>query len=91
MYRVIAALFLLLASVASSSGQDLSPSVWQGQRGSLLKVWGPTLLAEISPASSSAALAAYVRVFPMSWRDNAVALGSYSRHREATLHGRIAQ
>ena len=38
MYRVIAALFLLLASVASSSAQDLSPSVWQGQRGSLLKV-----------------------------------------------------
>ena len=40
MYRVIAALFLLLASVASSSAQDLSPSVWQGQRGSLLKVLG---------------------------------------------------
>jgi hypothetical protein len=38
MYRVIAALFLLLASVASSSAQNLSPSVWQGQRGSLLKV-----------------------------------------------------
>jgi hypothetical protein len=38
MYRVIAALFLLLASVASSSAQGLSPSVWQGQRGSLLKV-----------------------------------------------------
>ena len=40
MYRIIAALFLLLASVASSSAQDLSPSVWQGQRGSLLKVLG---------------------------------------------------
>jgi hypothetical protein len=40
MYRVIAALFLLLASVASSSAQGLSPSVWQGQRGSLLKVLG---------------------------------------------------
>src|SRR5215467_4703893 len=40
MYRVIAALFLLLASVASSSAQNLSPSAWQGQRGSLLKVLG---------------------------------------------------
>src|SRR5262245_60129458 len=40
MYRVIAALFLLLASVASSSAQNLSPSVWQGQRGSLLKILG---------------------------------------------------
>ena len=40
MYRVIAALFLLLASVASSYAQGLSPSVWQGQRGSLLKVLG---------------------------------------------------
>jgi len=38
MYRVFAVLFLLLASVASSSAQGLSPSVWQGQRGSLLKV-----------------------------------------------------
>jgi hypothetical protein len=40
MYRIIAALFLLLASVATSSAQGLSPSVWQGQRGSLLKVLG---------------------------------------------------
>ena len=40
MHRVMAALFLLLASVASSSAQNLSPSVWQGQRGSLLKVLG---------------------------------------------------
>jgi hypothetical protein len=40
MYRVIAALFLLGASVASSSAQGLAPSVWQGQRGSLLKVLG---------------------------------------------------
>jgi len=40
MCRVVAALFLLLASAASSSAQNLSPSVWQGQRGSLLKVLG---------------------------------------------------
>jgi hypothetical protein len=40
MCRVVAALFLLLASVVSSSAQNLSPSVWQGQRGSLLKVLG---------------------------------------------------
>src|SRR6266496_3427299 len=38
MFRIIAALFLLLASVAASSAQGLSPSVWQSQRGALLKV-----------------------------------------------------
>jgi hypothetical protein len=38
MYRIIAALFLLVASVATSSAQTLFPSVWQNQQGSLLKV-----------------------------------------------------
>jgi hypothetical protein len=38
MYRIIAALFLLLASAAAASAQGLFPSVWQGQRGALLKV-----------------------------------------------------
>jgi hypothetical protein len=38
MYRIIAALFLLLVSVAASLAQGLQPSVWQGQRGSVLKV-----------------------------------------------------
>jgi len=39
MYRIIAALFLLVASVATSSAQPaLFPSVWQNQQGSLLKV-----------------------------------------------------
>src|SRR5256884_8151770 len=38
MFRIIAALFLLLASAAASSAQGLFPSVWQGQRGALLKV-----------------------------------------------------
>jgi hypothetical protein len=38
MYRIIAALFLLLASAAASSAQGLFPSVWQSQRGALLKV-----------------------------------------------------
>jgi hypothetical protein len=38
MYRIIAAMFLLLASAAASSAQGLFPSVWQSQRGSLLKV-----------------------------------------------------
>ena len=38
MYRTIAALFLLLATVAASSAQGLFPSVWQSQRGALLKV-----------------------------------------------------
>src|SRR5437016_13959232 len=38
MSRIIAALFLLLASTAASSAQGLFPSVWQSQRGALLKV-----------------------------------------------------
>src|SRR5256886_12305492 len=38
MSRIIAALFLLLASIAASSAQGLFPSVWQSQRGALLKV-----------------------------------------------------
>jgi hypothetical protein len=38
MYRIIAALFLLVASAAASSAQGLLPSVWQSQRGALLKV-----------------------------------------------------
>jgi hypothetical protein len=38
MYRIIAALFLLLASAAASLAQGLFPSVWQSQRGALLKV-----------------------------------------------------
>jgi len=39
MYRIIAAFFLLVASVATSSAQPaLFPSVWQNQNGSLLKV-----------------------------------------------------
>ena len=39
MYRIIAAFFLLVASVATSSAQPaLFPSVWQNQQGSLLKV-----------------------------------------------------
>ena len=38
MCRIIAALFLPLASTATASAQGLSPSVWQAQRGALLKV-----------------------------------------------------
>jgi hypothetical protein len=38
MYRIFAALFFLVASVAASSAQGLFPSVWQSQRGALLKV-----------------------------------------------------
>ena len=38
MYRIIAALFLLVASAAASSAQGLFPSVWQSQQGALLKV-----------------------------------------------------
>jgi hypothetical protein len=38
MFHIIAGAFLLLASTAASSAQGLSPSVWQSQRGALLKV-----------------------------------------------------
>lgn len=38
MYRIIAALFLLLASATASSAQGLFPSVWKSERGALLKV-----------------------------------------------------
>src|SRR5215475_10689098 len=38
MFRIIAALFLLLASVAAASAQGLFPSIWQSERGALLKV-----------------------------------------------------
>jgi hypothetical protein len=38
MFHIIAALFLLIASTAASSAQGLSLSVWQSQRGAVLKV-----------------------------------------------------
>ena len=38
MYRVIAALFFLVASTAASWAQGLLPSVWRSERGTLLKV-----------------------------------------------------
>jgi hypothetical protein len=38
MYRLIVTGFLLLASAATASAQGFSPSVWQTQRGALLKV-----------------------------------------------------
>src|SRR5215471_5854910 len=38
MFHIIAALFLLIASTAASLAQGLSPSVWQSQRGAMLKV-----------------------------------------------------
>jgi hypothetical protein len=38
MFRILAALFLLLASAAGALAQGLFPSVWQSQRCALLKV-----------------------------------------------------
>jgi hypothetical protein len=38
MYRLIATCLFLLASAATASAQALFPSVWQTQRGALLKV-----------------------------------------------------
>ena len=38
MYRSIVSSLLLLASVATASAQDLFPSVWQTQKGAVLKV-----------------------------------------------------
>jgi hypothetical protein len=40
MHRIIAVFFLLVASATASSAQGLVPSVWQSQRGSILKVLG---------------------------------------------------
>ncbi|MGA7488066.1 MAG: hypothetical protein WBW74_14155 [Xanthobacteraceae bacterium] len=38
MSRIIAALFLLIASAVTSSAQGLLPSVWRSERGALLKI-----------------------------------------------------
>src|SRR6516162_10134181 len=38
MYRLLAALLFLVAFTAASLAQDLSPSVWQSERGAILKV-----------------------------------------------------
>jgi len=38
MYRVLTALFLLVASTVASSAQGLLPAIWQSQRGAILKV-----------------------------------------------------
>ena len=38
MRRIISASLLILASAATASAQGLTPSVWQSQRGGLLKV-----------------------------------------------------
>jgi hypothetical protein len=38
MYRLVAALLILVASVAASAAQGLLPAVWKGQQGAILKV-----------------------------------------------------
>ena len=38
MYRVLTALFLVVASTVVSSAQGLLPVIWQSQRGAILKV-----------------------------------------------------
>jgi|SoiMethySBSTD1v2_1073268.scaffolds.fasta_scaffold2243514_2 hypothetical protein len=38
MYRVLTALFLLVATTVASSAQGLLPAIWQSQRGAILKV-----------------------------------------------------
>src|SRR6476620_9079970 len=38
MYRIVTALFLLAVSAVTASAQGLIPAIWQGQRGSLMKV-----------------------------------------------------
>src|SRR5262245_4368435 len=43
MYRVLTALFLIVASTVASSAQGLLPVIWQSQRGAILKVlWADT-------------------------------------------------
>jgi hypothetical protein len=41
MSRIIAAFFLLIVSAATASAQGLIPSVWQSQRGAILKALWP--------------------------------------------------
>jgi hypothetical protein len=38
MYRIVTALFILAVSAVTASAQGLIPAIWQGQRGSLMKV-----------------------------------------------------
>ena len=38
MYRFVAAMFFLVASAAASSAQGLLPSVWESERGAVLKI-----------------------------------------------------
>jgi len=56
MFRILAALFLLLASAAAASAQGLSPSVWQSQRGTFPQWAGRRLLHAICQIGSSCGL-----------------------------------
>src|SRR5215831_12967769 len=38
MYRLTVALVLVIASATASSAQNLQPSVWQSERGAILKI-----------------------------------------------------
>ena len=38
MYRFVTAIFFLVASAAASSAQGLLPSIWQSERGAVLKI-----------------------------------------------------
>ena len=75
MRRIITAFVILLASAAAVSAQGLFPSVWQTQRGAVLKVlWVDAALA-ISPEFSSVAQQDHVQAFLIGWLEAFGALG----------------
>ncbi len=83
MCRIIAAFFLVLASAVTASAQGLFPSIWQTQRGAVLKVLSvdPPILLEISAEFSSPVQEDPVREFLIIWLEAFVALGWSSRRR----------
>ena len=87
MCRIIAALLLPLASTATASAQGLSPSVWQAQRGALLKVLRVDAAGNFSESSSAAQPVPVQEVF-IIWYEAFEALG-WSSERRGTGH-RIA-
>jgi hypothetical protein len=80
MRRTIVAFALLLASAATASAQGLFPSVWQTQRGGLLKV------LSVDPAGNFSGIfisspTVPVPGFPITWLDALSALGWSFRRR----------
>ena len=80
MRRIIIASLLILAAAATASAQGLTPSVWQSQRGGLLKVLSVDA-AGISREFSSVVQQAPVRGFLIIWSDGFGVLWWFFRRR----------